>query len=465
MKNRITILLTALLLAEAPPTIGADPPAGWDTVFTDPPAARGANAPSDSAAETALLQQEEEVPASPPRTTPPRPAQSATQPQPVRAPRRTIRLARVPNMFGDFFPITPSVSFVAPVISPNDPTNPTVLGPVDGEIQDPMFGGGPGLRISENNSAVPQGRVYVNYNYFHNLGRRGLSIRGGESTSVGMYTLGTEVPLIDEELSLELRLPIFESVHGRSSLTDGTGDKLFTENSSSGRLGNLGLVLKQALYENDALLVSGGLGVTLPTGEGGGGTIRRLRYEVRNEAVHLIPWMGVLAAPGERWFTQVFGQLDVAANGYPVQFQSELDPQYPMLSQPERGTFGTYNDPTLLSLDWQTGYWLLRNPSSSCLTGLASVIELRYTTTLKDADRVAGTAGGLAPPMMPPIPGTEINFLYTSPAGRYDVLNLTVGLHAVIHESLRIRIAESLPLRGDDRAFDAETLVQVDLRY
>lgn len=459
MRIPFTLLLTGFLTVVSA-SYADDPPT------EAPGSAAAGESLSRPSVDVALAQESDEQTPPQPRTPTPRTTRPPTRTQPIRAPRRTIRLARAPNMFGDFFPVPTAVSFVAPVIDPVDPMNPTVLGFVAGEIQNPLFGGGPRLRISENNNAVPQRRVYVNYNYFHNLTRQGISGVGGQTASLNVSTLGAEVPFFNENTSLALQLPLFEPVNGQTVISSGTGDTLFTGGTSTGRIGNLAVILKQALYENDSLLFSGGLGVSLPTGADASGRVRNLRYDIRNEAVHFVPWLGVLLAPGERTFFQAFGQVDVAANGNPVQFRTGLDPQYPMLSEPQRGTFGTYNDQSLLSLDWQGGYWLLRNPRASFLTGLASMVELRYTTTLTQADRISGTAGGLTPPNMPPIPGTDINLQYTNPGGSYDMLNMNVGLHALIRERLQIRVAEVLPLRGRyNRSFDAETLVQVDLRF
>ena len=43
-------------------------------------------------------------------------------------------------------------------------------------------------------------------------------------------------------------------------------------------------------------------------------------------------------------------------------------------------------DQTLLYLDASAGYWWYQSTDDSGLTGLASVLELHYTTTLNDAD-------------------------------------------------------------------------------
>src|SRR5688572_18265144 len=50
---------------------------------------------------------------------------------------------------------------------------------------------------------------------------------------------------------------------------------------------------------------------------------------------------------------------------------------------------------TLLHVDLGVGYWLLRNPEASWITGFAPTVELHYTTTLEDADVAVLPGDGL----------------------------------------------------------------------
>ena len=105
-------------------------------------------------------------------------------------------------------------------------------------------------------------------------------------------------------------------------------------------------------------------------------------------------------------------------------------------------------DQTLLYLDASAGYWWYQSTDDSGLTGLASVVELHYTTTLNDAD-TANLTGGFI--------GNLDN--------RFDVLNLTAGVHSEWSGNTAIRFAVVVPLDRDERFFDSEMQVSIIRRY
>ena len=48
--------------------------------------------------------------------------------------------------------------------------------------------------------------------------------------------------------------------------------------------------------------------------------------------------------------------------------------------------------------------------------------------------------------------------------GRFDVLNLTLGVNIILNDSMTIRPAMVIPLSdGNDRQFDYEAMVQVNI--
>ncbi len=107
-------------------------------------------------------------------------------------------------------------------------------------------------------------------------------------------------------------------------------------------------------------------------------------------------------------------------------------------------------DQTLLYLDTSFGYWMFRGPEAELLTGLASLLELHYTTAFNSADVV-----------------TDRNQFVTfgTNSGRLDAVNLTFALHTEIASSTIIRAGYVAPLRdGNHRFFDHEFTLAVIFR-
>ena len=220
-------------------------------------------------------------------------------------------------------------------------------------------------KIAENNSPIPRDRFFINYSYFDSAGL----IPGG--VDVHRFTPGFEKTFMNGWMSVEARVPMAITLNS----TD------FTDTSHA-ELGNLNVNLKGIIFQRWDLLASAGLGVTVPTAD----DVRVGGVTFENSAVHLLPFVGAIYQPNERFFTQGFAQIDVDINGNTVT------------------GFGGYDDPTLLYLDWQAGYWLYRclhtqkpvgyrrcntcntGPSRLHVTGIAPSIEFHYTRSLDDRD-------------------------------------------------------------------------------
>jgi hypothetical protein len=144
-------------------------------------------------------------------------------------------------------------------------------------------------------------------------------------------------------------------------------------------------------------------------------------------------------------FYQAFAQLDIAGWGNPTEISDF------------RGSreIGKINDQTLLFLDATSGVWLYRNPESR-LAGIASILELHYTTTLQDADMFA-TLGGRSNSLL----------IFGNSCNQFDILNGTVGVHTVLQNGTTIRVGGVFPLQdGDDnRLFDAEVQAAVNVPF
>jgi hypothetical protein len=289
-------------------------------------------------------------------------------------------------------------------------------------------GGGAGVRrvkVSENNSPLPQSRVFFNYNFFND-------VIGGIG-DVNRYTFGAEWTLDGGCSSLDLRVP-FAATIDATQTAGAIGHGM--------EFGNVALTYKRVLRRNECAVLSGGLGLAAPTSSGS----RLLRPDgreilhIESEAVHLLPFLAVLAKPTERFFWQSFLQLDVDVNGNPV--HADL-----LGLQPTR--IGVIQDATLLFADLGAGYSLFENECGRICTGAAALLELHYSTTLQDADTAEGNG-----------------FMVRGLTNRFDVLNLTAGVNLLCRNGATLRPAMVIPLRtDDDEHFDYEAIFQANWNY
>lgn len=335
------------------------------------------------------------------------------------------RLASVPNMLGDLFNQGGQVQA----------TNSNLTAVSDLAIA----GGGYRLKVAENNKALPMNRCYFMYNHFHNaLDADGDILTPGSERSlpVDRFTIGLERTFLDDLWSVDVRMPFAAS----QRLNSGS---LAIE---SGSVGNLQVTLKRLLAQGEYGAVAAGLAVDAPTGSDVTGQFLATNFTMHNEAVHLAPYVGFLHAPNDRFFWQGFLQVDVPTNGNQIDFVDS--------ALPSSGTFGTFTEQTLLYADVSAGYWLYRNPYANVVTGLASLVEFHYTTTLSQADVVVGSI-----PTTPPS-----TFQFGGLVGHVDVTNVSVGLHSELFGDTTLRVAGVFPLQDNlERPFDAEVVVSLNL--
>ena len=279
---------------------------------------------------------------------------------------------------------------------------------------------------NEHARALPTDRVFFLYNHFHNALR--LQTQNTSTTdNVDQFTFGFEKTSDDGQWSFELRMPF-------SGDADLSGENVTVDSNG---VGNLVGTLKRIMYLDSTFVVAAGLAVVAPTGSDASVTFTNSRIDFENEAVHLLPYLAVQASPDENWFFHAFAQVDIAANENEVSLIDTTSTVSDSLA-----------DQTLLYLDASAGYWWYQSTDDSGLTGLASVVELHYTTTLNDADS-ANLDGGFI--------GNLDN--------RYDVLNLTAGVHSEWSGNTAIRFAVVVPLDRDERFFDSEMQVSIIRRY
>jgi hypothetical protein len=371
------------------------------------------------------------------------PAASQPTPAPPQpAPRRSTasrtgntRLASMPNMFGDLG----LTSAVVGVRNANGISS-------KGGFDVPIGAGSKTAKIAENDNPIPVDRIFFNYNHFQNVFSVSEQPPFGPSVirqePIDRYTIGFEKTFNDGQNSIELRMPF-----------NGTFDtNLQTVGVNGGNIGNLAVVLKSLLYLDDNLAVGAGMAIDTPTATDITSRLGTTNLRFENQAVHVLPYVGFIWNAGDpTWgwgdglFVTGFAQIDVATNGNPVNFVDQ-----------NRGAvqpLGKLTEQNLGFLDLAVGYWLYRDPFAERLTGLAAVTEIHYTTTLQDADVLAG--------------GNSVaSIVIGSRQNRFDVVNGTIGVQALLFDASSLRVAGVFPI-GDEnhRLFDSEVQVQFNRRF
>lgn len=331
------------------------------------------------------------------------------------------RFSRTPDIFGDsFIPVSANIDIASltGMTAPNTSF-------VDTDLP---LGGGMRRFKNEHARALPTDRVFFLYNHFHNA-LRFQTQNSSTTDSVDQFTFGFERTSDDGQWSFELRMPFSGDV-------DLSGDGASVQSNG---VGNLVGTLKRLLYSDPTFAAAVGLAVVVPTGSDSSVTFRNsnARIDFENEAVHLLPYIALQSSPDDNWFFHAFCQVDIAANENEVSLIGNGFTDSDSLA-----------DQTLLYLDGSAGYWWYQSADDSGLTGLASVLELHYTTTLNDADTAILNGAFIG------------NF-----ENRFDVLNLTAGVHSEWSGNTAVRVAVVVPLDRDERFFDSETQVSVIRRY
>lgn len=392
------------------------------------------------------------------------PATGTSRRRPRTTSRGRIRLARAPNMFGDFFQTPPALTFVLPQTSDSGLSQPEILSPIPGEIQNPMIGGGPRLKISDNFSPIPRHRIFVQTHYFHELYRA--EIADSTNPSLGQFsrreslfltTIGAEFLLPQDNASLELRLPMIGAPSTNSLLVDPVFGPTASQSASREVFGNLSVIYKRVLRENQNALLSGGLGLSIPIAGDVKGNLADVDYVITNETLNIIPFLSLLTAPRDDVFFQLHAQLDIPVDDDDFFFQEQ--PSFFLTGSPRSGRFGSYRESILASIDAQLGWQMYRQPRGAFLRSVSGVLECRATTALTPSTAPGGIAGELLGET-----DTAVVVDLQDVDSQPTYVNFTFGLQLQLAESWHLRAGHVIPLINNG-GFRSESMLQLERRF
>jgi hypothetical protein len=163
-----------------------------------------------------------------------------------------------------------------------------------------------GYKMADNQSPMPQDRVFVAFNFYSNLNTLATSGEAATIHHVMLYRefFGVEKTFFDQRASIGIRLPL-NTLSAQSDVPSLAG--------TSTALGDLTVFFKYALYRDFALgrLLSSGLAVTPPTGPGAlaGSPIANSLH-----AAALQPFLGYIYSVGPNFFLQGFSGVNVSTD-------------------------------------------------------------------------------------------------------------------------------------------------------
>jgi hypothetical protein len=369
-------------------------------------------------------------------------------------------------------------------------------------------------KVADNNSPLPEDRVYFRYNYFNdslkvtgdsgnvvfdpslgvsqiNSAPRFRGITTTKSYDVHDFTFGGEKTFCNGLFSVEMRVPFTTTLShsldlsvakisgigfdvdrdSPSSVIQTTATPQDTLGQTDTEFGNLTVVLKALAYQSSCLAISGGAAVGIPTaqdtkvrvtdflGDAFDNDIevqRQREFRISNDTWAISPFLAALVTPTNRFYAQGFLQFDVPLNKSTINY-SELaliNTEPAELSVNPLMVTDKIREQTLMQVDLGLGYWLVRDRFDSWLTGIAPSIELHYTTTLNSADiRVLPTAtksANLAVVGPNGTPVPEPNPTVGNLRNRVDLLDMTVGTTVLVANRATIATGFAFPLKTGD---------------
>lgn len=320
--------------------------------------------------------------------------------------------AAPPGMIGDYQPISRGLLSSAATRFPTVPTptpppkvngNPGI---VNGNGTTSILWKLTGLKVSDNQSPIPQDRFFYSFNYFDNLNasvdKRQLSPI--QNLQVYHQLFGIEKTFLDGQASIGFRMPLNTISFKSTANLPGLG-------GSSTSPGDLSVFLKYVLFKNQSSLFSTGLQVTAPTGPNSFGGAKYYSY-FRDTQIQ--PFVGYLFQR-DRFYAQGFTSLNVPS---------------------------TSQDVTLLFNDVAVGYYAYRaNDADRLLTAIVPTAEAHLNTPLNHR-----------------------GFSATDIASTPDILDMTFGANMEFRRRAVLTVAYVTPVTGP-KPFNAEFVMLFNLRF
>jgi hypothetical protein len=295
-----------------------------------------------------------------------------------------------PNIKGDLVPIS-SIAFAPPQGS-GATSRTGILAP---SVRT--------FKISDDESPQPRDRVFVDFNYYDNIGaaverRLGIDVR---DLDVYRETFGLEKTFLNNAASIGLRLPL-DTLSAESN-TLGLG-------GTNTDFGDLTVILKYAFWQDPeaGTLFSAGLAVTAPTGPShfAGGAVPITRDTI------LQPFVGYIWT-ADHWFVHGFSGIEVPTDS---------------------------RDVTLLFNSVGVGYRFCRACPHDCLV---RAIDPTLEVHLSDPLNHRGA------------------FRVSDLAGTADVCDLTMATTLELGRRSNLSVGIVTPVTGP-KPFDVEALVQLN---
>ena len=379
-------------------------PSGQIMPWMEPSTFTPAPAPSAVEPPSAIAPTPSVNPAAP---SPAMPQASQTAPDPIFQPiasaalgDNSVAVGFNPAMFGDLGPsrfigalsTAPGNGTTTPARTPTPQPQPPVR-----RFQIPLVSYA-GFKIAENESPRPTDRVFATYNYYNGVP----TAPSYPGFDVHREVIGFEKTFLDGQASIGVRVPFLQLA--------GAGDERREAGLSSGQFGDVTLVTKYAFYDDRTTgnLISGGLLVTLPTGEA--------TFSTNNSAIHSTiyqPWTGFIYNFGDT-FVHGFSSITIPSD--------------------RRDVTAWYND-------LGVGYWLRKEQRDHFFHGIVPTAELHLGTPLR--------SGSL----------TDFDRAHMS-----DYLSLVGGVNFVFGRNSTIGIAAGAPVIGP-KPWQFESHVSINFRF
>ncbi|WP_146457781.1 hypothetical protein [Rubripirellula tenax] len=334
------------------------------------------------------------------------------------------------------------------------------------------------LNISENNSPVLADRFYASYRHFHNASEIDLfstaPIGGRNTLDINLLTLGLERKLT-ENSSVEIRLPITSQLSSDLQISQTTGPVVSLPlNDTEVAIGNVGVILKFALFHTDRVYWSAGLATNIPTAPDvniqvttqddqyvildpitGTPVTPPFRFDAQfriqraNDTVNLSPFLASVFHFSDSFYGLGFVQLDVPVNDSDVRTSGfySVEGATPTRFDETEGI----SQQVLMRLNVGLGKQIWSNPNPCGFVNAVNLLaEVHYTTTLNDADLVGPVTIG------PPLGNGAATVTNGNLANRVDTFNGLLGAQVQVQKTI-ITNGFAAPFRdGADRGFDFE---------